>query len=61
MLWLVPLVPIVVGVLIATLGARSSSSLGVLAGGVVSGTLVLTGLGGVHAWSAMVTWSDAIR
>jgi len=61
MLWLLPLVPIVAGALIATLGAQSRTSLGVLAGGVVSVTLILTVLAVVQGWSATLIWSDAIR
>ncbi|MGR3528750.1 MAG: NADH-quinone oxidoreductase subunit 5 family protein [Sulfitobacter sp.] len=60
-LWLLPLVPIIAGAFIATLGDRSRLLLGIMAVATLAATLVLALLGVSQDWTATLVWTDAIR
>ena len=60
-LWLLPLVPIIAGAFIATLGDRSRLSLGIMSVATLAVTLVLALLGVSQDWTATLVWTDAIR
>lgn len=60
-LWLLPLVPIIAGAFIATLGDRSRLSLGIMAVATLAATLVLALLGVSQDWTATLVWTDGIR
>jgi NADH-quinone oxidoreductase subunit L len=60
-LWLLPLLPILSGVLIAVMGDRSRGWLGGLAVAVLGGTFVLALAAVTQDWTAYLIWSDALR
>ncbi|SFF13235.1 NADH:ubiquinone oxidoreductase subunit 5 (chain L)/Multisubunit Na+/H+ antiporter, MnhA subunit [Sulfitobacter brevis] len=60
-LWLLPLLPFIAGITIATMGDRSRAWLGTLAIVVLGATLTLALLAAAQGWSATLIWSDTIR
>ena len=56
MLWLLPLVPILAGAIIATLGDRSRLSLGIMTVATLGTTLLLALLGVSQDWTATLVW-----
>ena len=61
MLWLLPLVPILAGAIIATLGDRSRLLLGIMTVATLGTTLLLALLGVSQDWTATLVWTDVIR
>ncbi len=60
-LWLLPLLPILAGAIIAAMGDRSRGWLGGLAVAVLGGTFVVALAAVTQDWTARLIWSDAIR
>ncbi len=60
-LWLLPLLPIVAGVIIAAIGDRSRGWLGFLAVAMLGATFGIALLAVTQDWTASLIWTDAIR
>jgi len=60
-LWLLPLLPIVAGMVVAAMGDRSRGWLGFLAVAVLGGTFGIALLAVTQDWTASLIWTDAIR
>ncbi|WP_417809670.1 NADH-quinone oxidoreductase subunit L [Thioclava sp.] len=60
-LWLLPLLPICAGVIIAAMGDRPRAWLATLAVAILGATLILALLAGAQGWSATLVWSDTIQ
>ena len=60
-LWLVPLLPIIAGAIIAAMGDRPRAWLGTISVAVLGGTLILALLAATQDWTATLAWSDTIR